>query len=410
MQGAGRRFAQLFTRALFVAVCLTVGVGSAGLTKPAHATDAARALADKFAAPDDSAVDPSDAQRRRDAEQKEIERRRAKLKDAQDRARARAHREAREAARLKAERARKARTAQDTAQPADQPTKPPTNPIAQRAHEQDIDRMLSKLRKRVEQAPSAQPETGIVNEPPVGVASDRNARRLLGLDPILPRNRRALPTGRALFGTDETRPPSTIEPGQPDMSGRPIGTARNPEGGEEKSTAWRDPETTPFGLSRVTILMVMKPGNKGIRRGNKTADPILCIAQRCYISRGTGTEARQMPRRKAFGTINTLGKRAGACRNSLTCAYRKIVVHEGSALVRPIDLRFVRHDRRERSVIRVDPTCRARRGRLQCAQAVQSKTYRLWVVPERVAEVAGPEGLERALLSGLAAPRTTSLQ
>ena len=80
---------------------------------------------------------------------------------------------------------------------------------------------------------------------------------------------------------------------------------------------WKVDSGVP-GERRVTVLLVMAPGNYGIRRnGPKVADPIMCTMAGCYVSTGPGTPARFLPRRKATGVGNTLGGRAGACRQSL---------------------------------------------------------------------------------------------
>jgi len=147
---------------------------------------------------------------------------------------------------------------------------------------------------------------------------------------------------------------------------------------------------------RVTVILAMEPGNRGIRRFNKTGDPILCVGQTCFISQGADRSARRMSRRRAFGTINTLGKRAGACRNQLVCVFRGVRLPGGRAAVQPIDLRVMRHDRREITVVKADPGCRVRNDRLTCPDPVISQSYVLWVVSETTAQAVGPRRLELA--------------
>ncbi|MEO1710893.1 MAG: hypothetical protein AAFR70_11555, partial [Pseudomonadota bacterium] len=69
--------------------------------------------------------------------------------------------------------------------------------------------------------------------------------------------------------------------------------------------------------------------------------------------------------------------------------------------LQPVDLRFMRHDRRERVNVRPDRTCDAENGQLVCAAPVLSDTYTLWIVPERLADRVGPEALRSALETGL---------
>lgn len=152
--------------------------------------------------------------------------------------------------------------------------------------------------------------------------------------------------------------------------------------------------------TRVTVLLAMDPGNRGIRRFEKTADPVLCIGERCYVSTGPATAANMMTRGKAFGPGNTLGKRAGACRHSLSCVFRGVDLGAETASIQPIDLKILRHDRREPSEARADGTCALRSGRLMCEATILAKDYRAWIVPEDVAEAAGADALTAAVAGG----------
>jgi colicin import membrane protein len=156
---------------------------------------------------------------------------------------------------------------------------------------------------------------------------------------------------------------------------------------------------------RVTVLMVMAPGAYGIRRGASVADPILCTTDGCYVSNGADIPARFMPRRRALGVGNTLGARAGACRQSLSCVFRD-VAFEYPALLQPVDLHVLKHDRRRPQRIIADSDCRLAAGRLTCSRGIYAEDYALWIVPERLAAMAGPEALERALRDGLSYSRS----
>lgn len=157
-------------------------------------------------------------------------------------------------------------------------------------------------------------------------------------------------------------------------------------------------ETSPH---RATVLLVMKPGTRGIRRWNKKADPMVCIGENCYISSGADSAARSLSRRKGFGPGIALGSRAGACNNQLACVYRDVDLLGENAWMQPVDLRIIRHDRRESRRISIDPTCAVTRGRLACARTIESDDYRAWIVPEQVARQAGPDALKAALENSL---------
>lgn len=151
--------------------------------------------------------------------------------------------------------------------------------------------------------------------------------------------------------------------------------------------------------------MIMAPGTYGIRRGANIADPVLCTNDGCYVSIGADRAAIFMPRRKALGVGNTLGGRAGACRQSLACVFRDVAL-EYPAVLQPVDLHILKHDRRRPQRILADSDCRLAAGRLTCSRGVYAEDYVLWIVPERLADAAGPETLERALRDGLSASRS----
>lgn len=167
-------------------------------------------------------------------------------------------------------------------------------------------------------------------------------------------------------------------------------------------------DARPVVGERVAVLLVMKPGNRGIRRLVKTADPVLCVDRRCYVSRGALAPAAEMSRARALGPGNTLGARAGACRERLGCVFRDVAIGAGAAIVQPVDLRILKHDRREAMSAGPDRSCRLERFGLLCDGALHAADYSLWMVPERLAESAGPAALEAALAGGLGGARVQS--
>ncbi len=211
-------------------------------------------------------------------------------------------------------------------------------------------------------------------------------------------------------------PPATEPPTKaPDLPASPVPSSDTP--------AQRDPARVvervvpdiakgpQSGLEpRVTILIVMEPGDRGIRRHNKHADPVLCTNEGCYVGAGADTPARFMPGRQALGIGNTWGGRAGACRNQLGCVFRSVRVSELPLIVQPIDMRVVKHDRRRMQSIASDSQCSLDGGRLSCARGIHAEDYVMWVLPESLATTAGPAALERALGEGLNAPRSAAVK
>ena len=166
----------------------------------------------------------------------------------------------------------------------------------------------------------------------------------------------------------------------------------------------------PKPAERVTILLVMKPGATGIRRfGKKTADPVLCSGANCWIGSGADRVAKAVTRGLALGPANTMGRRAGACNHRLSCVYRDVNLRAPSASVQPIDLRVVRHDRREPLRLEADRSCRIANRALVCDKTYASRSWRAWVIDEDLAREAGPAALAAALENGLAPAHASAL-
>ena len=203
-------------------------------------------------------------------------------------------------------------------------------------------------------------------------------------------------------------PPEAEAPAEPApavVTPPPAGRPQPAAGASRDSVATSDASET-----RATILLVMEPGSKGIRRYEKTADPIICIGEQCYVGSGTEMAATEMARGRALGPGNTLGQRAGACRHSLVCVFRDVPVGHGRFELQPIDMRILRHDRRETASAEIDRTCTAVGGYLRCAKGVNAATYRVWIVPESVARKGGTAALSAALSAGLTASTAAELR
>lgn len=176
------------------------------------------------------------------------------------------------------------------------------------------------------------------------------------------------------------------------------------------SAATADVGPQARGASRATVLLVMTSGTNGIRRfGKKTADPVLCAGPTCWISGGSDVTAKAVSRGLALGPGNTLGRRAAACNQHLACAFRDVDVAALASPVQPIDLRIMRHDRREPLKLEADATCRVASGTLACGKTFATRTWRAWVVPEHVAREAGVAVLDAAMASGLSMQPSAAL-
>ncbi len=170
-----------------------------------------------------------------------------------------------------------------------------------------------------------------------------------------------------------------------------------------------DDGSAKFLPTRVTILLVIDPRHRMFATFPPTANPVLCIGEGCYVSGGASGPAEYMPRWSALGPANSIGRRAGPCRNQLTCVFRDVELGGGYAQIQPVDMGLLHHSRREIRGVRPDPTCDLLSGRLFCSEPVVAKDYRAWIVPELIATKAGAEALRQALALGLPTARAATL-
>lgn len=159
---------------------------------------------------------------------------------------------------------------------------------------------------------------------------------------------------------------------------------------------------------RVTVLVVMQPRRHGFAGSKMTANPVLCVGNDCYVSNGAGSGARMMRRAQALGPGNTIGRNAGVCRNHTTCVFRGVTLPAPLSAIQPVDMGFLRHDRREIRTVEPDRTCDVVGAQLSCSGPIEAEGYRAWIVPEGVAEKAGARALERAVDQGLPASRSAA--
>ena len=209
------------------------------------------------------------------------------------------------------------------------------------------------------------------------------------------------PSSTAGAGLKLAMEPGGTVPDAPPHAGAPVERWSRPEAGPSLPRRLQD--------TRITVLLWMAPGSYGIRRGHATADPILCLPDGCYVSRGPELAARFFPGRRALGFLNTWGGRAGACRGELACVFRDIDLGGLPGYLQPVDLHILKHDRRRGQQIVTDSSCRLERGRLVCDDGLMLADYGLWIMPESLAAAAGPDALWRALAEGLERLRAADL-
>ena len=130
------------------------------------------------------------------------------------------------------------------------------------------------------------------------------------------------------------------------------------------------------------------------------ADPVICLKAGCYRSTGNGTAAQFFPRHEALAFGD-----AGACSNSFSCIFRHIEVDQVLTSITPVDVDVVRHDGMENRLVSLDQGCAVENGELKCPGGTFTSEYSLWLIPDAIADAAGPDGLRAAAVDGIARAR-----
>ena len=163
--------------------------------------------------------------------------------------------------------------------------------------------------------------------------------------------------------------------------------------------------TTPAAAERATAILVLEHvrSDGSVWDFGPGADPVLCLKAGCYRSHGDATAAEFFPAHSALKFGN-----AGDCSNAFSCIFRHIDVDAVLTEIAPIDVDVIRHDGMEKRFVSPDRSCAFSKGELQCAGGTYTSEYSLWMVPDAIADAAGPEALRAAAETSIARARTTA--
>ena len=156
----------------------------------------------------------------------------------------------------------------------------------------------------------------------------------------------------------------------------------------------------------VTVLLVLTSTDKTTLNGKVQSNPILCAADDCYVGTGSASPAKIMPRAEAMAAKNSALGLPGICQGFAYCVFRDIALKPGVGL-QVVDAGFARSEPYEAFDAKPDKTCVVEDGDLDCQQPVSAKDYRLWLVPEQVAQTSKAAQIEDALSTGLVEENVT---
>lgn len=164
----------------------------------------------------------------------------------------------------------------------------------------------------------------------------------------------------------------------------------------ETPAASSPPAATAGSAVRASILLVLNPGQSEEKRATSKTSPILCLQETCYVSSGAQAPSKAFARADATRS----GAGAGDCVGKPLCVFRSVALPPQS-FVQIVDLGPARLIRMETIEAKADQTCKLIDGTLVCAAPFTAPDYRMWLVPEVIAEQAGPAELEAAIADEL---------
>ena len=191
--------------------------------------------------------------------------------------------------------------------------------------------------------------------------------------------------------TPAAKPPAAA----PEPSPAPtVTTAKATESPQTPPTAApvTPPVTLPSGGQHVTFLLSLATDANAIAH----PDPILCLGETCWLSNGLESAAKPVQRSTARALKSTANASDDSCAGKSACVYRNVVVPD-DAIIEVIEIGVGDDPADDRYAIDIDKSCRLDEGDLVCDNALETRDYRLWAVPETTAISAGAGALEDAI-------------
>jgi hypothetical protein len=206
----------------------------------------------------------------------------------------------------------------------------------------------------------------------------------------------APPTPEATGRTTQQAAPSPVS------VAKPVETAVNPTSvppPPPSSDTRAGGESGGSGDLRATVLLVL--GTDGNDAGfAPKPDPIICLDQRCWVSNGLEAQARPLPRSEAIALKSSAGATSDSCSGKSACVFRDIAI-SSDAQIQVVELGDSRGVTSNPYSIAADASCRKDDGALVCDNALVTHEFRIWVVPEPMAQSIGAAVLEDAVAEGL---------
>jgi hypothetical protein len=161
------------------------------------------------------------------------------------------------------------------------------------------------------------------------------------------------------------------------------------------------PAATGGPVARASLLLALETGGASSNSGASSSfDPILCIADACFVSAGLNADAVRLSKLDALKLKSTTDASPDSCKSKVGCVFRNVSIPAGAQL-QVIELGSASHDPSRMSDAPLDPSCKVSDGALNCENPIATSDFRIWVVPEEIARTAGVQAIEDVVADGL---------
>lgn len=161
------------------------------------------------------------------------------------------------------------------------------------------------------------------------------------------------------------------------------------------------PPTATRPTLQASVLLAIEIGGASSKGADaNTLDPIICVADTCFLSAGLTADALKLSRSDALKLKSSNDASPDACRGKVGCVFRNVGLIK-DALIEVVELGAAKPDPARTYAAEIDASCKAADGALACENPIATADFRIWIVPEATAKTAGAEAIEDAVADSL---------
>lgn len=152
---------------------------------------------------------------------------------------------------------------------------------------------------------------------------------------------------------------------------------------------------------QASVLLAIETGGASTKSADaSTLDPILCVAETCFLSAGLTADAVKLSKVDALKLKSSNEASPDACRGKVGCVFRNVGLPK-DALIQIVELGGATADPSHTYAAEPDASCKSLEGALACDNPIATADFRIWIVPESTAKMAGVEAIEEAVADSL---------